>query len=144
MFFKKYYNLNKLMNNLKTFDEMFLNSMPNVFGNETTERGEDENGEWVKKVFTSEDGAFTYSYYTKRHTSSKETDYTSDLKTKLQEAIDTQDFESAVVLRDKIKDYENKESKIVDLEKELEESISSQNFEKSIEIRDELNKLKKK
>lgn len=144
MFFKKYYNLNKFLNNLKTFDEMFLNNIPDVFGKESVERGTDENGEWEKKVFTSEDGSFTYSFYTKRYTPTKETDYTSDLKTKLQEAIDTQDFETAVVLRDKIKDYENKESKIVDLEKELEESITSQNFERSIEIRDELNKIKTK
>ena len=57
-------------------------------------------------------------------------------------AIEDENFEEAVKLRDEIKNYETNQDSINKLEFELKKSIEEQNFEKSIEIRDELKKLK--
>ena len=57
-------------------------------------------------------------------------------------AVEEQDFEQAVELRDKIKNLEENKEKISELNKELEECIKTQNFEKAIEVRDKLNSLK--
>lgn len=141
MFFRNYYNLNKFINNLKTFDNMFLNNIPDVKGKEIVERGVDENGEWEKKTFVSDDGSFTYSYYTNNPSPLKNE---SDLESKLQEAINRQDFESAVLLRDEIKSMEVNKDKLTQLQKELDDTIQNQNFEKSIVLRDKINKLKTK
>jgi protein-arginine kinase activator protein McsA len=62
----------------------------------------------------------------------------------LQKAIDEQEFEMAVELRDRIKSLEENKDKIAALENDLKEAINKQDFEKAIEIRDGLKKLKKK
>jgi excinuclease UvrABC helicase subunit UvrB len=64
------------------------------------------------------------------------------LKSKLQKAINEENFEDAVKIRDEIKNYEKNQDSIHKLEMELKKSIEDQDFEKSIEIRDELKKLK--
>ena len=58
-------------------------------------------------------------------------------------AIENEDFEMAVELRDKIKKLETNQKQIEELEEELKQSIKDQNFEKSIELRDKLKELKK-
>jgi protein-arginine kinase activator protein McsA len=65
-----------------------------------------------------------------------------DLKDKLILAIEDQNFEEAVELRDKIKKLEENKEKIFELQSKLDESIKNQEFEKSIEYRDQINKLK--
>lgn len=172
MYFKEYFNFEKLMNDLKTlsFDDTFLKKVPTKFptlnGDHTVEKGTDNDGKWEKRSYKTNNGLVSYTYYTKTYnpenwneptnwkwekptgekptTTSKTTDYTWELKNKLQNAIDTQDFESAVTLRDEIKKYENNYSKITKLEEELAETVKSQDFEKSIELRDKINKLKSK
>jgi protein-arginine kinase activator protein McsA len=57
-------------------------------------------------------------------------------------AVEEQNFEEAVELRDKIKNLEKNKEKISVLKKELDECIKTQNFERAIELRDELNSLK--
>jgi protein-arginine kinase activator protein McsA len=64
------------------------------------------------------------------------------LKQQLETAIENEDFELAVKLRDQIKSLEVNQKEIQKLEMELKKSIEEQNFEKSIEIRDQLKKLK--
>ena len=64
------------------------------------------------------------------------------LNIKLERAIEMEDFEEAVKLRDQIKNLGINKGMIENLELELKESIKEQNFEKSIEIRDQLRKLK--
>jgi protein-arginine kinase activator protein McsA len=64
------------------------------------------------------------------------------LKSQLNVAIENEDFESAVKLRDQIKNFESNQEVIDKLELELKNSIKEQNFEKSIELRDELKKLR--
>jgi protein-arginine kinase activator protein McsA len=65
-----------------------------------------------------------------------------NLKQQLEIAIENEDFEKAVELRDQIKKLETNQKEIDNLENELRKSIEEQNFEKSIEIRDQLKKLK--
>jgi protein-arginine kinase activator protein McsA len=60
----------------------------------------------------------------------------------LQKAIEEQEFEMAVELRDRIKNLEANKEKINGLENDLKEAINKQDFEKAIEIRDEIKKLK--
>lgn len=63
------------------------------------------------------------------------------LKRKLNQCIEEQNFEEAVKLRDQIKDLEKNDNKIYQLNRELEIAIKDQNFERAIEIRDELKNI---
>lgn len=164
MYLNEYFNFEKLINDLRTnYKDTFLNKVPTKFptlsGEHNVEKGTDKDGKWEKHSYKTNNGLVSLTYYTKDYTpvkylpenwnweyptSEKTTDYTWELKTKLQKAIDTQDFESAVTLRDEIRKYENNYSKITKLEEELSETIKSQDFEKSIELRDKINKLKSK
>jgi len=98
------------------------------------------DGEWKTQTKVSEDGTMkiTTYYYdnAKTNTTSK------NLKQQLEIAIENEDFEKAVELRDQIKKLESNQKEIDKLEEELKKSIEEQNFEKSIEIRDQLKKLK--
>lgn len=64
-----------------------------------------------------------------------------ELKRKLNEAIQSQNFEDAAKFRDQIKDLEKNDTKINNLKKELDLVIQEQNFERAIEIRDELKNI---
>lgn len=70
-----------------------------------------------------------------------ESDNLTNLKTELQTAVEAQDFEKAVELRDKIKSLEENSEKIQKLKSKLQESIKKEDFEKAIELRDEIKKL---
>lgn len=112
---------------LKAFDDMF-------------EQFETKNNQWKTQTKVSDDGTFrvtTYYYDNKGETSELQS-----LKLQLDTAIENEDFEKAVELRDKIKNLESNQKEIEKLELELKQSIKEQNFEKSIEIRDQLKKLK--
>lgn len=174
MYLNEYFNFEKLMNELRTFDNTFLTKLPTKLtpfsGNHSVEKGIDEDGRWEKSTYKTDNGLVSYTYYTKTYTPTKthtptkpettnnttewptnettewptnKTDYTWELKNELQTAINKQDFETAVVLRDKIKQVEKNTTKLNELESELYETIKTQDFEKSIELRDKINKLKK-
>lgn len=104
--------------------------------------------DWDKKTYESPDGSYKFTSYVKVFDSSnmsqndKEMSKEEYLKAKLERAIETEDFESAVKLRDQLKNLESNQEEIEKLELELKKSIKEQNFEKSIEIRDQLKKLK--
>jgi excinuclease UvrABC helicase subunit UvrB len=105
-----------------------------------------KNG-WSQESHESPDGSYKVTSYVKIFDSSdfdksKQMSKEEYLKTKLDRAIETEDFESAVKLRDKIKNLENNSEKIKNLESELKISIKEQNFENAIKLRDELKKLK--
>jgi len=134
-------DLDSLMNSLfnNEFDPFVMRGMTN------TETGKDENGNWSKETFTSEDGMIQFTTIYRSNNNSQPTQNTSDinkLKKLLQKAIDEQEFEMAVELRDRIKSLEENKDKIAALENDLKEAINKQDFEKAIEIRDELKKLK--
>ena len=106
-----------------------------LLGNVKTESGQDENGEWTTQTYTSENGAVTVKSFTRTSTNKRTetntptntTTTTSELTTlqnELTKAIETQDFEQAVVLRDQIKKLESNKEKVETLELELENSIS--------------------
>lgn len=102
------------------------------------------NGGWKTHTRLSEDGTtrITTHYWGNDTTSPKSNGGVESLKAQLEDAIENEDFESAVKLRDKIKNLESNQEQIDNLELELKKSIKEQNFEKSIEIRDRLKKLK--
>lgn len=111
----------------RAFDEMFA-------------QFESMNGEWKTQTRVSEDGTtrITSYYYGNKEDKSE----TNSLQSQLEDAIEKEDFERAVELRDQIKKLESNQKEIEKLELELKQSIKDQNFERSIEIRDQLKKLK--
>jgi len=99
-------------------------------------------GEWKSKTRVSDDGTMKVTTYY-RGDSSKSEEGIDRLKYQLNMAIENEDFETAVKLRDQIKNFESNQKDIDKLELELKKSIEEQDFEKSIDIRDQLKKLKK-
>ena len=124
--FRNRKNFNDLF---KSFDDMFeqLNS---------------KSGEWKTKTKSSNDGAFNVTTYYWSSDDKQPESKIGTLQNQLNVAIENEDFETAVKLRDSIKNFETIQKDIDKLELELKESIKEQNFEKSIEIRDQLKKLK--
>ncbi len=105
--------------------------------------------DWTTNTFESPDGDYKYTRYVKvfdlsdlDNDNPKEMSKDEYLNIKLERAIEMEDFEEAVKLRDQIKNLGINKGMIENLELELKESIKEQNFEKSIEIRDQLRKLK--
>ena len=111
----------------RAFDEMFNQLTPS-------------NGEWKTQTKVSEDGTMKITTY--YYDNDKTNPNSKNLKQQLEIAIENEDFEKAVELRDQIKKLESNQKEIDKLEEELKKSIEEQNFEKSIEIRDQLKKLK--
>ena len=72
----------------------------------------------------------------------KSTDELDEMKHKLELAVEEQDFENAVELRDKIKSLEKNKEKISELEMKLSECVEKQEYEKAIEYRDKIKALK--
>ena len=132
-------NFNRLFNDFDILNELLLSELkPN--GNEKTEKGSDENGEWVRTTFTSPDNSLTYSYIT-RHPKKKDNELQS-LKHKLDLSVKNQDFEMSVELRDKIKKIEENRDVLFKLEKKLSECVKNQDYEEAIKLRDKIKELK--
>jgi excinuclease UvrABC helicase subunit UvrB len=103
--------------------------------------------DWSEKTYESPDGSYKVTSYYKVFDlsdldDSKQMSKEEYLKIKLQRAIETEDFESAVKLRDQIKNLESNQEEIEKIELELKRAIKEQNFEMAIELRDQLKKLK--
>jgi hypothetical protein len=149
-----------------SFDDLFneLNKMLNGFprygnlnlrGDKNVEKGKDEDGEWTKETFTSEDGGMVFTTFVRRtpiaggdfmnlfKEPKKQYTGTEGLKKELKVAIQNEEYELAIKLRDMIKKREANQETIDNLEKELKKVIDQSNFERAIEIREELRKLKK-
>ena len=149
-----------------SFDDLF-NELNNMFGRSNpfgggfgihgknnVEKGKDENGEWNKETFTSNDGKVVITSFIR--TSGFDDDMLMNpfknkkqkdnglegLQKELQLAIESEDYELAIAIRDKIKQRENSQESIDKLEAELKQVIADHNFERAIEIREELKKLK--
>ena len=113
----------------RAFDEMFTQLTPST-----------SNGEWKTQTKVSDDGTMKITTY--YYDNAKTNPTSKNLKQQLEIAIENEDFEKAVELRDQIKKLESNQKEIDKLEEDLKKSIEEQNFEKSIEIRDQLRKLK--
>ena len=120
------------MINWREFDDMFdkMFSMKSEFIN---------NNNWTSKTYKSPDGKYFYTYLSKGF---KPTDELDELKNKLDIAVEEQNFEEAVKLRDQIKSLEKNKEKISELQTKLDEYIKKQDFEKAIEYRDKIKALK--
>jgi excinuclease UvrABC helicase subunit UvrB len=102
--------------------------------------------DWTEETYESPDGSYKVTNYVKVFDLSeffdKPISKEEQLKNKLNKAIEDENFEEAVKLRDQLKNLETNQKEIEKLELELKESIKEQNFERSIELRDELRKLR--
>ena len=84
-------------------------------------------GEWKSQSRVSDDGTIKVTTYYRGGDSSKETGGLESLKYQLERAIENEDFESAVKLRDQIKGFEKNQKSIEKLELELKKSIERDN-----------------
>ena len=114
---------------LRAFDDMFA-------------QFDSRLGEWKSQTKVSEDGTMKVTTYYRSNEPKKSKENTG-LKHQLEMAIENEDFEKAVEIRDQIKKLESNQEAINKLEEELKQSIKEHNFERSIEIRDELKGLRK-
>jgi protein-arginine kinase activator protein McsA len=114
---------------LRAFDDMFA-------------KFDSRLGEWKSQTKVSEDGTMKVTTYYRSNEPRKSKD-SHGLKRQLEIAIENEDFEKAVEIRDQIKKLESNQETINKLEEELKQSIKEHNFERSIEIRDELKELRK-
>ena len=111
----------------RTFEEMFS-------------QFDSLKGEWKTQSRVSDDGTIKVTTYYRGEDSPTGIE---GLKSQLNVAIENEDFESAVKLRDQIKNFELNQETIEKLNLELKKSIEDQEFEKSIEIRNQIKNLKK-
>jgi len=136
-------------NNWTDIDDImraFFSGEPQIPGINSIKEGTDENGNWKKETYSSDDGMIQITSFVRTSGGGegpkKETNTLESLKKQLKRAVDNQEFEEAVELRDKIKALEINKEKIIELEFQLNKAIDLQEFEKAIELRDELKKLK--
>jgi len=149
----------KNFNYFKNFDELIrelLNESINYefpskyfAGKTKTEKGTDENGEWTQTTYESADGSYSYTNFvrigsnTTKKTESKTNSKTTELQKQLSKAVEEQNYEEAVKLRDKIRKIEGHKERIESLKSELDSAVKNQDYEKAIELRDEIKKLEK-
>lgn len=121
---KNFTNFFKNLFSTKDLYESFYNKITNKLtpkiGDTKIESGTNEDGtKWVKTTFTSHDGSYSTSSYvtsTKfdnfwHSTTTNNVENLTELqilKNKLNEAISTENFEEAILLRDSIKNLETK------------------------------------
>lgn len=117
------------------FDRVLDEFFSRMISNYTT------NG-WNKQNYVSPDGSYSLTIMSKGFSSPNHNDEISMLEKKLNLAVEEQNFEEAVILRDKIKSLKENGEKIKEIEDKLQECIEKQDFESAIEYRDKLNKLK--
>jgi len=142
--------------NFESFYNEITNKLTPSLGSTKTESGTNEDGtKWYKTTFTSKDGSYTSTSYvsstnfdnTWYSTPSNKVETTSELTSlnkDLNKAVEEQNFEEAVKLRDLIKEYEKNTEKVADLKAKLEYSISIQDFEEAIKLRDSIKKIESK
>jgi len=106
-----------------------------------TEKLTKDSGKWKKQSYTSKDGSISVVKYVLENET--ESEDIKELQRQLDIVVENQDYETAAVLRDKIKFLKNESDEMQKLEKELETLVKEQNFEKAIEVRNKINSIKK-
>ncbi len=141
---RRNFNFNDLFSD---FDSLFdgfssYNNPIMVRGKKNVDSGEDEDGSWTKETFTSEDGTYrvTSIYRYNDETTPKDSNEVSTLKSKMNKAVESQDYETAAQLRDKINLIESNKEKIQELQSQLDDAVSKQDFERAIKFRDKIKK----
>lgn len=127
------------------FDHHFNFKPVRILGETKTEKGTDENGNWVKQSFSSKDGSYkiTTFYRTSQNTQSYNKNELKQLQKQLDLYVENQEFEKAAELRDKINGLKENNKVIDSLKEQLDEAVRNQDFEKAIKIRDEIKSLQK-
>lgn len=136
--------------NLDDLNEMFERLFSGDLRHQV-DSGVDESGEWTKRKYTSPDGTFKSTIYYRsgfggggNQKPVGGNNYNlKELKRELEIAVEQQDFEKAVELRDRIKLIEQNKEKVEELQTKMKEAIEKQDFESAIKIRDEINELNK-
>ena len=131
--------ISKLKKNVKMFNKNFERIINEIFNNDPFFNGLNN---WEKRNYKSDDGKISFTYITNKRGDLEKPDELTILKERLEMAVDEQNFEEAVELRDKIKNLETNIEKIGTLQKELDKCVKVQNFERAIEIRNQINSLK--
>lgn len=142
--FRRRKNFNDIFGDFDAMFSQFESMLGGMPSNSKTESGTDEIGDWTKETYTSPDGKIFITNFVRTgssHNSNKSSGITS-LKRKLQIAIEEENFEEAVKLRDEIKNLETNQENIEKIELELKRAIKEQDFELAIELRDHLKTLK--
>lgn len=142
--FRRRKNFNDIFGDFDAMFSQFESMLGGMPSNSETESGTDEIGDWTKETYTSPDGKIFITNFVRTdssHNSNKSSGITS-LKRKLQIAIEEENFEEAVKLRDEIKNLETNQENIEKIELELKRAIKEQDFELAIELRDHLKTLK--
>ena len=130
--------LNEMMNEDQSlFTRMDINEL----------KGIDELGEFETETFESPDGSMKYTIRTYKIGGSpkpnkEESDSLESLKKQLDTAVKKEDYQLAIYLRDKIKNFEKDQEEIKKIEDELKACVEAQEFERAIELRDQLRKMK--
>ena len=118
-----------------------FNDILRMFDDMSSQLDSSQLGQWKSETRVSEDGTIKVtSFYRSNEPKKSKDEY--GLKRQLELAIENEDFEKAVEIRDQIRKMETNQETISKLEEELKQTINDHNFERSIEIRDELKKLK--
>ena len=126
------------------FDHYFNFKPTKIIGETKTEKGSDEDGDWVKQTFQSKDGLYQISTYYKTSLKKSTVSNKSEVKQLQKElniCVENQEFEKAAELRDKIKSLKENQKVIDSLKLELDEAIKNQDFEKAAKLRDEIKSL---
>ncbi len=121
------------------FHNDFNKFLDEIFG---MNRFFDSKTNWEKRTYKSNDGSISFTYMTNKGNDLNENDEIYLLKQKLDECVESQNFEDAVKYRDKIKKLEKNKEKVSKLNEELKSCIENQDFEKAIELRDKIKSLK--
>jgi protein-arginine kinase activator protein McsA len=115
-----------------------------IKGETKNESGTDSKGDWSKETFTSKDGTYQVTSFVRTYggekTSDKQPTKIESLKSELKTAVEKEDFQLAITLRDKIKELEKNEDKVLELQNKLKQLVEKQEFEDAIKVRDELKK----
>jgi protein-arginine kinase activator protein McsA len=110
-------------------------------------KGSDELGEFETETFESPDGSMKYTIRTYKIGGSpkpnkEESGSLESLKKQLDTAVKKEDYQLAIYLRDKIKNFERDQEEIKKIEDELKSCVEAQEFERAIELRDQLRKMR--
>ena len=120
------------------FDHYFKFKPFKVVGDTKTEKGTDENGEWTKQTFISKDGSYQISTFYRTSGKKTTSSEVKDLQKQLEDCIESQEFEKAAELRDKIKATKENQKHVDSLRKQMDEAVKNQEFEKAAELRDKI------
>ena len=130
--------LNEMMNEDQSlFTRMDINEL----------KGTDELGDFETESFESPDGSMKYTIRTYKIGGSpkpnkEELGSLESLKKQLDTAVKKEDYQLAIYLRDKIKNFEKDQEEIKKIEDELKACVEAQEFERAIELREQLRKMK--